>query len=159
MFRKVTQVAMVVRSVDAAARRYWEDLGIGPWRFYTLNPDNTPDMELNGKPVRHAFRAALAMVDGLTLELIEPLDGPSLYSEFLETHGEGLHHLAFKVDDFHLAKDHLKRKGYTEVQAGRSFGVARYVYFNTDTKLGCLTELGSGVEEGKVLPAPDYTYP
>src|SRR5262249_12111756 len=97
LFKKLTQVAMVVKDCEATAKRYWEDLGIGPWKFYTLDPSNTPGMTLRGRPVKHAFRAALAQIGDVALELIEPLEGDSLYTEHLAAHGEGLHHVAFKT--------------------------------------------------------------
>jgi catechol 2,3-dioxygenase-like lactoylglutathione lyase family enzyme len=159
VFRRVTQVAMVVKDVEATARHYWEDLGIGPWNFYTLDPANTPQMTLRGIPVAHSFRAAIAKLGDVALELIQPLDGESLYAEHLATHGEGLHHIALQVDDFEAAKIHLRSKGYAEVQAGRSLGVASYVYFDTDKRLACITEFGSGVEQGKSFPPPERTIP
>jgi 4-hydroxyphenylpyruvate dioxygenase-like putative hemolysin len=159
ILKRITQVAMVVKDCHATARRYWEDLGIGPWQFYTLDPSNTPNMTLRGKPVAHAFRAALATIGDVALELIEPLQGDSLYAEHLAAHGEGLHHVAFSVDDFERTKAHLKERGYREIQGGRPFDVITYAYFDTDKGLSCLTELGSELEEGRFFPAPEFTYP
>lgn len=159
LFKKITQVGMVVRDCEATAKRYWEDLGIGPWRFYTLDPTNTPGMTLRGKPVAHAFRAALAQVGEVELELIEPLAGESVYAEHLAAHGEGLHHLAFDVEDFEQTRTRLRERGYAQIQGGRSFGAATYAYFDTDKHLGCLAEIGSPIEEGKTFPAPERVYP
>lgn len=158
-FKKITQVALVVKDCQATAKHYWDDFGIGPWKFYTLTPDNTPEMTLRGAPVSHAFRAALAKIGDMELELIEPLDGISLYAEHLAAHGEGLHHVGFEVDDFDRAKDRLKEKGYEQIQGGRPFDVTSYAYFDTNKTLACLSELGSAIEEGKTLPEPDFTYP
>ena len=60
LFRQITQVAMVVKDVEATAKRYWDDVGVGPWKFYTIDRSNTGSMMLQGKPVEHAFRAAKA---------------------------------------------------------------------------------------------------
>jgi catechol 2,3-dioxygenase-like lactoylglutathione lyase family enzyme len=152
----ITQVGIVVRDAAATARRYWEDLGVGPWRFYTIDPRNTPGMTLRGRPVEHAFRAALARVGAIELELIQPLDGDSLYAEFLELHGEGVQHLAFGTEDLARTLEVLGDRGYREVQGGRTFGTGRYVYLDTDERLGTLTELGERAGE---LPPPDEIYP
>jgi|HubBroStandDraft_1064217.scaffolds.fasta_scaffold188335_2 methylmalonyl-CoA/ethylmalonyl-CoA epimerase len=149
LFRKVLQVGLVVRDSEATARRYWEDFGIGPWRFYTLDPANTPNMRFRGRPVKHSFRAALASIGGLTLELIEPLDGASVYSEHLQAHGEGLHHLALAVDDYESARSRLKESGFGELQGGRPYGVNDYSYFDTARALGFITELQSEEAPGK----------
>lgn len=153
MFRRVVQVAMVVRDIDATVKRYWEDLGIGPWRINTLSPSNTPNMTYRGKPVKHAFRTAIARVADISLELIQPLDGDSLYAEHLAAHGEGLHHIAFDVENFAAARAHLKRRGYTEIQGGRPYDVGEYAYFDTDKGLACITEFGA-IDAGKVYPLP-----
>ena len=159
MFTGITQVAMVVHSVEATAKKYYDDLGIGPWRFYTIEPETTGEMTLRGRPVKHAFRAALTKVGDVSMELIEPLEGESLYAEHLAQHGEGLHHVAFAVDNYEDTKRQLKDKGYQEVQSGRTFNCCSYSYFNTDQALGCLAEFGSGIEEGKAFPEPEKTYP
>jgi methylmalonyl-CoA/ethylmalonyl-CoA epimerase len=159
LFRKVLQVGLVVRDSEATARRYWDDFGIGPWRFYTIDPSNTTGMRLRGRPVRHSFRAALATFGDLTLELIEPLDGESVYSEHLKEHGEGLHHLAFAVDDYDSARERLEKSGFAEVQAGRPHDVNDYAYFDTVEALGFLTELNSEEAPGKPFPPPEHTVP
>ena len=159
LFRKVLQVGLVVRDSEATARRYWEDFGIGPWRFYTIDPANTPNMRFRGRPVKHSFRAALATFGDLTLELIEPLDGSSVYNEHLQLHGEGLHHLAFAVDDYERARDRLEKSGFGELQAGRPYDVNDYSYFDTAGALGFITELSSEDAPGKSFPPPERTLP
>jgi methylmalonyl-CoA/ethylmalonyl-CoA epimerase len=158
-FRKILQVGIVVKDSEATARRYWEEFGIGPWRFYTLDPSNTPGMTFRGKPVEHAFRAALAEIGDVTLELIEPIEGPSVYTEHLEQHGEGLHHLAFAVEDYGQACEVLTRRGYDELQHGRPYDVNDYSYFDTSRVLGFITELASEEAAGKPFPPPERTLP
>ncbi len=157
--KKILQVGLVVRDSEASARRYWQEFGIGPWRFYTVDPSNTPGMTFRGKPVEHAFRAAVAEVGNIQLELIEPLTGPSLYAEHLASHGEGLHHLAFAVDDYEQAREELTRRGYAELQHGRPYGVNDYSYFDTSRALGFITELTSEEEPGTPFPPPERTLP
>jgi methylmalonyl-CoA/ethylmalonyl-CoA epimerase len=159
IFKKVLQVGLVVKDSEAAARDYWEEFGIGPWRFYTLDPSNTPGMTFRGKPVKHAFRAALARIGEVTLELIEPLDGSSVYAEHLATHGEGLHHLAFAVEDYDEARESLTSRGYDELQHGRPFDVNDYSYFDTSRVLRFVTELSSEEATDKPFPPPERTLP
>lgn len=159
LFKKLTQVGFVVKDCKATAKRYWDEFGIGPWEFYTLDPSNTPDMTLRGKPVQHAFRAALTRIGDVGLELIEPLSGASLYAEHLSVHGEGLHHLAFDVENFGQLRILLGQEGYSEIQTGRPFDVTTYSYFDTDRTLGFIAELGEDVVGGKAFPTPDFIYP
>jgi len=48
---------------------------------------------------------------GGKIELLEPL-GEGFLSRFLETHGEGLHHITFKTDDIEAAISVLEQKGF-----------------------------------------------
>jgi methylmalonyl-CoA/ethylmalonyl-CoA epimerase len=157
LFRKVVQVAMVVNDVEASVRRYWDDLGIGPWKLYTLDPSNTSNVTFHGKPVQHSFRAALTDIEDMEWELIQPLDNRSVYAEHLSKHGEGLHHVAFDVEDFDQVTRELESKGYEKVQSGRPWGIETYVYFNLNRGLACTAELNSN--QTGPMPPPDSTYP
>ena len=158
VFQKLTQVAMVVKDVEETARRYWQDVGVGPWSFYTIDPSNAKQMKIRGKPVEHAFRAALATIGDISWELIQPLDEKSIYAEHLKEHGEGLHHVAFAVNDLEDTKVYMQEQGYTELQSGELFDLTSYTYLDTDKTLACITEIGS-VKEGEDLPPPDFIYP
>lgn len=158
IFNKVNQIGMVVKDAEATARRYWDDAGIGPWRFYTIDPVNSSDMKLHGKVIEHSFIAAIASVGDVELELIQPLCGESLYAEHLAQHGEGLHHIEFGVCDFNETMAHFQDKGYKEIQSGRIFDIGTYSYLDTDKGLACITEYGKA-DEGTVFPPPEKIYP
>jgi hypothetical protein len=157
-FDRIQQISLVVKNSRATAQRFWDELGIGPWMFYRLDPANTPEMMLRGTPVEHSFLAAVASVGGVELELIEPLDGESIYAEHLRERGEGLHHIAIHSGDAGRAIRHLANLGYGELQSGKTLGVGRYSYFDTEKRLGCILELGE-ISKGTTLPAPEFTLP
>ena len=158
VFNKVNQIGIIVKDAEATAKRYWDDVGIGPWRFYTIHPSSTTAMVLRGKPIEHSCIAAIANVGDVELELIQPLDGESLWAEHLADHGEGLHHVEFGVDDFNETMLHLKNKGYSELQSSRVFDVGSYHYLDTDKGLACVTEYGKP-DKGKVFPQPEKIFP
>lgn len=60
---------------------------------------------------KHRIKAALLAVGETNIELIEPLDEESPISRFLEKQGQGIHHIAFKVDNIEKSLDELKAKG------------------------------------------------
>jgi methylmalonyl-CoA/ethylmalonyl-CoA epimerase len=60
-------------------------------------------MTFRGREQPYSMKLALAQLGETMYELIEPLDGPNTYQEFLDTHGEGLHHLGFFVEDLDVA--------------------------------------------------------
>jgi methylmalonyl-CoA/ethylmalonyl-CoA epimerase len=158
LFRTVSQVALVVKSVEATAKRCWDDFGIGPWKFYTYDPSTVSEMTVGGRRVDHAMRVGIAMIGEVEWEIIEPLDERSIYAEHLRTHGEGLHHVLFGVDDYESAKARICGAGFSEVGGGRWFGFP-YSYFDTERSLGCIAEIWAPPAAGESMPPHDGTYP
>jgi methylmalonyl-CoA/ethylmalonyl-CoA epimerase len=156
--RPVGQIGIVVRDLERACRRYsalWE---CGPWRIYTYSPAILSRQSYRGKPSRFAVRIALNPT-APQLELLQPLDGPSVYDEWLERRGEGLHHLAAYVEDADAAIASLAEAGYAVLQEGRGFGVegdGAFVYFDTERDLGYLLEV---VQPPKIRREPELLIP
>jgi len=95
--KHIDQMALIVRDLEASLRRYWEMLGIGPWKVYTYGPPLVPRMTYRGRAQSYRMRLAFTQVGDLQLELIQPLSGENIYQEHLERHGEGLHHFGVFV--------------------------------------------------------------
>jgi hypothetical protein len=89
----LTQVGVVVRDLRAAMRAYHELCGWAPWYVYEYAPPFFHDAELYGAPAEFTFLGAEVQAGPVWFELIQPLEGRSLYTDFLEEHGEGLHHV------------------------------------------------------------------
>ena len=53
------------------------------------------------------------------LELVQPVDGPSIYRDWIDTHGEGLHHINFLVDDVDETAGVLVGEGFPSLQSGK----------------------------------------
>jgi len=157
LFKKIMQVGLVVKDVDASVRKQWDEFGIGPWSIYTFDPSTVKNLTVRGKPVEHAMRVAIAMVGDLMWELIQPLDDKSIYAEFLQEHGEGIHHILFEVGDFHRAEASFKERGHELCQGGQMGGI-RYAYFDTRETLHTIAEIAS-LGENESLPPPEATYP
>src|SRR5438105_10186171 len=120
--KHVDQVALVVRDLDQAMRRYWELPGVGPWRVYTYGPPLVRDMTDRGRKQDYRMRLALAHAGETMVELIQPLEGPNVYDEHLERKGEGLHHIGVFVPSFDEAVAEVKQRGYAVLQSGRGYG-------------------------------------
>ena len=154
IFTDGLQVAVIVRDLDAAMRRYHDEYGVGPWAIYEFNPETIDDMIVDDEPAEYAMRLAVAFIGRLQFELIEPLDDRSIYAQHLAEHGEGLHHVALGVDDYAQAERTLRSKGHHILMGGNHQGV-RYAYFSTQEALGFPVELFSSIPN---VP-PDAVYP
>lgn len=155
--KRVLQLCMVVEDLQTAMERYWNTFGIGPWQVYTLQPPALSDTVIHGQPESYTMRLALAQVGDIQWELIEPLTGPSIYKEFLEQNGEGLHHIACAVEDYDQALAALKEQGMGVLMAGAWNG-ATYSYMDTGKELGIILELFKIPPEFE-MPPPEATYP
>jgi catechol 2,3-dioxygenase-like lactoylglutathione lyase family enzyme len=155
----IDQVAVVVRDLDEAMERYTNEFGIGPWSVYTFSPDWISGMTFRGNEQPYSMKLALTQVGGVMYELIEPVQGPNSYEEFLNQHHEGLHHLGYFVDNIDAEMEEMEKKGYRLLQSGRGMGTEKdgaYAYFETENALGCIIE---AIELPKEMPPPERTFP
>jgi hypothetical protein len=114
----VIQVAYVVKDLDAAMRRHWEVCGIGPWHIYEFHAPKVQNYTYRGKPATHSCLIAVTFGDRTQVELMQPVSGYSIYDEFLEAKGEGLHHVKLFYSDCAKAVAEYERRGYPVIQSG-----------------------------------------
>ena len=157
IFTDVLQVAVVVRNLDEALKNYWETYGIGPWKVYEFNPSTVDDMIIDDKPQNYAMRLALCDIGKVQWELIQPLDDVSIYADFLKKHGEGLHHVAFGVENYDRAMSQFKEKGIGILQGGTWHGLT-YTYLKSEGTFASIAEIYSTPSDFQ-WPQPDATYP
>jgi len=102
--KTVDQIGIVVRDIDKVIESWSSLFGIGPWTYTELG--GTDEKGRAGKA-----RLAFAQLGSVTLELIQCIEGRIFHSDFLEKHGEGLHHLGFYVDDVDAEAANLVEQG------------------------------------------------
>ena len=75
--------------------------------------------------------------------MVQPGDEPSPWKTYLEKYGEGIHHIAFNVDDADSVIEKLKSEfGAVVEQVGNyGDGTGRYIYLSLHDKLKCRIEL------------------
>ena len=88
IFTDALQIAVIVRDLDAAVRRYTHEYGVGPWAILEFNPDAVSDMVIDDAPASYAMRLAVANIGRLQIELIEPLDDTSIYASISPNTGK-----------------------------------------------------------------------
>jgi len=147
----VQQVSIVVEDMDRAIEYYSSIFGIGPFRVMEIDMEGAV---LRGKPISTKIRAAFAKSGALQVELIQPVEGENIYTEFLESKGEGLHHLGFQVDDLDTMLAELAKVGIRPVfHKSYPYANTAFAYLNTDKIGGVIFELigtrGAGRAERK----------
>ena len=146
---KLSQYAVVVRDLGAVSR-YWEKLGLPAMEV--THPTLT-DLKYHGAPGQFDQRLGWHRHGTVTWEWIVPLKGPTVYQDFLDKSGEGLHHLALDVKDLDAVARSWTALGYPIVQSGAwgekgQPGSGRFAYADTTPIGGVTIELLWNYREG-----------
>ncbi len=92
----LAQISVIVRDLKLSMQRYVDIAGIGPWAVYEFGPPEVSNIRLRGKPVSFNALIAIAWTGESMWELIQPVDGESIYQEFLDQSGDGMHHVLIR---------------------------------------------------------------
>jgi Glyoxalase/Bleomycin resistance protein/Dioxygenase superfamily len=156
---EISQIAVVCHDLQTTMEQYTRLLGWGPWNIYRHEPPRLHDTVLRGVPTEFTMLGAETHVGDVGFELLQPLEGPSIYKEWLEQHGEGLHHVAVMLHDFQESSE-LKAKfaeiGASVLMGGRIGETIEFYYVDTEPSLKIILESGSGHAIDLV---PDFVYP
>ena len=88
----------------------------------------------------------------MEFEILQPFGEASALSDFLEEHGEGIHHVAFDTDDFKGTEALLESCGAHKVQTGPTsrHPALEWGFFDTGDQLGTMIELVNFAEVEKL---------
>lgn len=135
MLTKVHHVGIVVKSADEALRFYRDALGL------TVTADRVIDDQ--------GVRGILLQIGNSEIELLEPTRADTGVARFLETRGEGMHHICFESDDVHAELDAARAKGIQLIDEKPRLGLAGMICFlHPKSNHGVLVELATPVAEG-----------
>jgi hypothetical protein len=155
----ISQIAIVVKDIHAAMAAYQEALGWGPWNVYEHKPPALHHTHLHGEEQDYTMIGAETHVGPIVVELLQPVDGPSIYNEWLQAIGEGLHHIACMAhsqEESDAIKARFAAMGAGVMMGGRIGESIEFFYLDTEPILKVIIESGSG---HAVDLQPAYTYP
>ncbi|HLO60160.1 MAG TPA: VOC family protein [Bacteroidales bacterium] len=136
----VTQVAVIVKDIDKASAAWAKLLGQDiPAASTTENNKDRPTL-YKGNPSDAQAKLAFFSMNNLQIELIQPLGQGSTWQEYLDKHGEGIHHIAFQVKNIDGMEQKFLANGNPTVMRGGWDGGA-YSYIDATNDLGCILEL------------------
>lgn len=93
--KRIAHLGIAVKDLDEALNFFTKGL--------PLEVTHTEDF--NG------MRIGFIPVGDSSMELLQDVSGSSTIRKFVDKNGEGIHHIAFEVDDIHQAVAELKAKG------------------------------------------------
>ena len=125
------QIAWVTRDLDATEKALTALLGAKKW---VRIPDVhfAPDAcTFRGQPADFVASISLSYAGDTQLELIAPVDGHSVYTEFLDTAGPGLHHVCVEapsIEEFEARLRDAGQQGIPVLAQGIMPGGIRFAY-------------------------------
>ena len=136
----VCQIGLVVRDIERSTKAYADLFGVQVPDWSLTGPEEVAHTRYRGQPTQARAKLAFFQLGSVSLELIEPLGGPSTWREFLETNGEGVHHIAFRIQGMAEQVGILDKRGMPPVQRGDYAG-GHYAYIDSAPQLGVILEL------------------
>ena len=141
---KPFQVGFLVEDLEACIHSYNERFGISGWQIYTYGPAILNRMIYRGKDTIYSNRIGLNYIGVTRIELIQPLEGYTIFNEFIKKHGYGQHHLGIYVDNIKAAITEAETAGFNVIMEGGGHGLdgdGFYAYLDTEETLGTTYEL------------------
>jgi methylmalonyl-CoA/ethylmalonyl-CoA epimerase len=120
-------VGVVVRDMDEAIKRL-DALGAGYFESISA-PPFVGKPSFRGKPSNIEVKGIMFKMGSLEIELIQPLKGNSPHKEFLDSKGEGIHHIAFKTTNLETDLYQFAQKGCSVLLSGKWQG-GGYAYLD-----------------------------
>ena len=139
----LAQVGFVVNDIEETKKKWAAFLGVDVPPTISAGKYEVTQTTFEGEPAPEA-ESLLAFFDvgpGLQLELIQPNEAPSTWRNFLNEHGEGMHHVAFKVNDSKIAIANAEANGLKLVQHGLYGDASGEYNYLEAPDLKCIVEL------------------
>ena len=143
-FGDIFHLGIVVRDLEKAVKIYEEEMGYGP--FVYGDGSFFDDKIVNGKiGPGLPMKSAIYRTENYEIELIEPT-GPSIYMDFLNEKGPGVHHVVLKTEESYqdvlaMAKRVSGREPKLEIKFPDGQPIVAYA--DLEEEAGILLEIGA----------------
>ena len=149
-FTEIAQVGLVARDKERVIANMREVFGAEPDQctVCTVRPDQGNGF-YHGEPGDFEADLLFYRFANVELEFMIPHYGKNIWSDWLDEHGEGLHHILFNVDSFDGAVADMKEKGIDLIMDGPSTlkkGL-HWGYFDGYDKVGFVFEVKNTKEK------------
>jgi methylmalonyl-CoA/ethylmalonyl-CoA epimerase len=147
---ELDQIGIVVHDLSVVTQELTRLFGIGPFRIFEWPLEGVdPQATYHGQPANFRLLLAFATVGKIQIEIVQPLEGQNIYSDFLRDHGPGLHHFRLTVPEFEQGVAALIGTGIEKIASGTGVHVgSKWAYFDTTQQLeGVIVELRTRLDE------------
>jgi methylmalonyl-CoA/ethylmalonyl-CoA epimerase len=96
--RKIEHIGIAVKNIESAGKMYEKLLNTSVYKIEMVESEGVKTAFLNAGPNK--------------IELLEAISDDSQINKFIEKRGEGIHHIAFDVEDIVAEMERLKGEGF-----------------------------------------------
>ncbi|SDD74555.1 methylmalonyl-CoA epimerase [Pricia antarctica] len=127
--KKLEHIGIAVRDLEASNTLYKKLLGTASYKTEEV--------------ISEGVKTSFFRMGDSKIELLQALDKNSPIAQFLEKRGEGVHHIAFAVDDIKVEVERLKSEGFTVLNEEPKRGADNklVVFLHPKSSGGVLVEL------------------
>jgi methylmalonyl-CoA epimerase len=138
MFELIDHVGVAVADLDQALSLYERTFGMPMVHRETVDSQGV--------------EAALLEIGEGHVELLRPLGPETVVGRFIAKRGEGLHHVAYRVEDIDASLARLKDTGIELIDSEARIGIrrSRVAFLHPKATGGVLTELVEPVEDERL---------
>ena len=132
MIKKIDHIGIAVSDLEQQVKFYSEVFGLS-----CIEVEDVPDQKV---------KVAIFPVGEVRIELLQPTSNESPIAKFIEKKGEGIHHIAYLVDDLegNLKKLEEKEVRLIDQQPRIGAGGHKIAFIHPKSTFGVLTELCEG---------------
>ncbi|MFH1487008.1 MAG: methylmalonyl-CoA epimerase [Chloroflexota bacterium] len=136
MIKRVDHISIAVKNIEEQLPLYRDMLGLKPGKVETI--------------ADQGVKAVMIPIGDSEIELIEPLNPEGGVAKFLESRGEGIHHICLEVDDVDKELKSLADKGVSLIdKVGRPGLAGKVGFLHPKSTKGVLIELAQKIGHGK----------
>lgn len=138
MISKIEHIGIAVKDLDSAEVLYEKLLGIAPYKREEVASENVITSFFESGPNK--------------IELLMSTNDQSAIHKYIEKKGEGIHHIAFAVDDIYAEMDRLRGEGFKLLNETPKRGADNKLicFVHPKSAHGVLIELCQDVNEDEV---------
>ena len=134
MIKKIDHIGIAVKKLEDHLEYYQEILGLGEPRIEVVEEQKV--------------RTAMFPVGEVRIELLEATAEDSPVAKFIANRGEGVHHIAYHVDNIEKTLDHLRNRNVRLIDDVPRYGTEGQLiaFLHPKSTCGILTELCQNIE-------------
>ena len=137
--QQLYQVSVMINDLAATQKQYEKILGINAWVPIGIDTSaGVEDATYYGEPVEHTATLAIGRRGNICMELVQPLEGPTVYRDALSKYGETMHHIMVTIcppEQFQEAIDKLQPEGIVISQGAAMPPLMGFGYFDGGEKM------------------------